>query len=87
MKKIQALNGFWFNGAFTAALYFKTYLIYDNLDNTAKFYYEFLNENQIMLVSGNFDIDGDAYTDWDGSNSYVWDFAVNKFGIILDDTK
>lgn len=87
MKKIQSLNGFWSNSGFQAAEFFKTYLIFDNLEDTAKFYFEFLSSEQTMLANGNFDITGEDYQLWDGSNSYVWNFAVQKFGLILEETK
>ncbi len=87
MKKIQSLNGFWLNGAFVAAEYFKIRIIYDDLETIANFYYEFLSENKIVLGKGNFEVTGEDYQNWDGSNEFVWDFAVSKYALILVETK
>ncbi len=87
MKKIQALNGFWLNGAFVAAEYFRIRIIYDDLETIANFYYEFLSDNKTVLGNGNFEITGETYQNWDGSNNFVWSFAVEIFGLILDETK
>ena len=91
MKTIQAVN-VWSNGQVKSATKFNMNSIFDNLEDSATFYYELLavnvdqegNETTEQVSQGNLSMTGQEYQNWDDSNdaAYVWGAAQLSLTII-----
>lgn len=85
MKPIQAIQ-IWYNGQLYTATLLLLYIINDNLTDTAVFYYQLQNSNNLGLAQGNITMDGQTYQDWDTAsdiNQYAWDWAANELNLTL----
>ena len=82
MKQIQPLQ-IWVNGSIKEAIYFYLQINFDNLADTAVFYYSLNDSEKSKLADGNLSMTGEAYLAWNGSNSYAWDFAAGELGLVL----
>lgn len=84
MKTIQPVS-IWTNGSVQTATKFNMNSIFDNLEDSATFYYELLssnldtegNEVLTQLAQGNLSMTGTDYQNWDASPSindaaYQW---------------
>lgn len=91
MKTIQAVN-VWNNGQMKSATKFNMNSIFDNLEDSATFYYELLavktdaegNESTEQVAQGNLSMTGQDYQNWDDSNdsAYVWGAAQLSLTIL-----
>lgn len=81
MKTIQPIQ-IWKNGGLKEALILNSYVVSDNIKDSATFYYALLNENKENIAEGNLSMGGDDYKLWQ-ENTYAWDWIANKLGIII----
>jgi hypothetical protein len=92
MKKIEAVN-VWKNGESQEANLLVASIQYDNLQNSCSFLYQLCSSGEGTeempliigqeLASGNINLDGDAYLEWDGSNDYAYDYIANKLNLTI----
>lgn len=90
MKTIQAVN-VWQNGQVKSATKFNLDIIYDNLESSATFFYQLLEEfvdvegiqNISSVTQGNLMIDGQEYQDWDDSNDGAYTWAAGKLSLTI----
>jgi hypothetical protein len=85
MKQIQPLT-LWVDGQQKVATEFNLNIIYDNLYNSATFYWTLLDENTIKLQDGNLTIVEPDYSVWGSSadiNEAAYQWAASKLNIIL----
>jgi len=78
----------WVNGESKQANYIVAKSIYDDLSTMAKFYYSLTidDENGQSLASGNMDISGQDYIDWDASsdiNYAAYQYICQQLNLIL----
>jgi hypothetical protein len=81
----------WNNGQTVQATNLNVIIINDNLKDTAVLYWQLLNASEqeeetvttLLLTDGNFSIDGDNYTNWDGNNLYPYQFVAENLNITL----
>jgi hypothetical protein len=81
MKTIQSVN-VWQNGEVKSATKFNMNSVFDNLEDSATFFYELLSASQdaegnevlTQVAQGNLSLSGAGYEGWDGSNdaAYIW---------------
>jgi len=81
MKTIQSVN-VWVNGQVKSATKFNMNSVFDNLEDSATFFYELLSASQdaegnevlTQVAQGNLTMDGQEYQNWDDSNdgAYTW---------------
>ncbi len=81
MKTIQSVN-VWQNGEVKSATKFNMNSVFDNLEDSATFFYELLSASQdsegnevlTQVAQGNLSLNGTEYEGWDGSNdaAYIW---------------
>jgi len=81
MKTIQSVN-VWVNGQVKSATKFNMNSVFDNLEDSATFFYELLSASQdaegnevlTQVAQGNLSLNGAEYEGWDGSNdaAYIW---------------
>lgn len=89
MKTIQAVN-VWSNGQVKSATKFNMNSIFDNLEDSATFYYELLavnvdqdgNESTEQVSQGNLSLTAD-YDSWDGSNDWAYTWGAGKLGLTI----
>lgn len=81
MKPIQSIN-IWKNGVNKQATQLNSYVINDNLKDSATFYYSLLTSENEMLAEGNLTMDGTYYEGFI-SNEYAYEFIANKLGLTL----
>lgn len=85
MKPIQPVN-VWYNGQLVAATMFVLYIIYDNLTDSAQFYWQLQSAAGAGLAQGNLTMDGQTYQDWDTAtdvNQFAWDWAAAELNLTL----
>lgn len=82
----------WKNGSLKEAAWLNTYVISDNLKDSATFYYSLSTVNEVeqdgvmvksqgdVLADGNLSMTGDVYQGWE-TNEYAWDFVINTLGL------
>lgn len=80
MKTITPVS-VWYNGASTNATAFRLYVIHDNLEDTAQFYYELLASSS-PVTNGNLTMDGTDYEDF-VDNQYAWGWAASQLGLTI----
>jgi hypothetical protein len=81
MKTIQSVN-VWVNGQVKSATKFNMNSVFDNLEDSATFFYELLSASQdaegnevlTQVAQGNLTMNGQEYQNWDDSNdgAYIW---------------
>lgn len=81
MKTIQSVN-VWVNGQVKSATKFNMNSVFDNLEDSATFFYELLSASQdaegnevlTQVAQGNLTMNGQEYQNWDDSNdgAYTW---------------
>ena len=85
MKPIQPVN-VWYNGQLVSATIFMLYIIYDNLETSAQFYWQLQTADSIGVAQGNLTMDGQDYIDWDTAqdiNAYAWNWAADQLNLTL----
>lgn len=85
MKTIIPIN-VWNNGSVQSATIFDLYIISDDLETTAVFYYELKDQMLYNLSSGNLTINGDQYQQWDAdpsANEYAYNWAAQQLGLTI----
>ena len=89
MKTIQPIN-VWQNGQVKSATKFNMNSIFDNLEDSATFYYELLkvnvdgegNETTEQVAQGNLSLTTD-YDSWDGSNDWAYSWGASQLGLTI----
>lgn len=85
MKQIQPLT-LWVDGQQKVATEFYLNIIYDNLYNSATFYWSLADENTIKLADGNLTMGEPDYDVWGSSadiNLSAYQWAASKLNITL----
>ncbi len=85
MKQIQPLT-LWVNGQQKVATEFYLTIIYDNLLNSATFYWTLNDENTTKLADGNLTMGEPDYDVWGSSadiNLAAYEWAASKLNITL----
>lgn len=85
MKNIQPKT-IWINGEEKNAEQIKVYSIYDDLSTRAEFRYELLSSDNIELVKGTIDINGDEYLLWGEDtdiNLSAYTYVITKLNLVL----
>jgi len=85
MKQIQPIT-LWVDGQQKVATEFNLNIIYDNLYNSATFYWTLLDENTIKLADGNLTIVEPDYSVWGSSadiNQAAYEWAATELNITL----
>ena len=86
MKQIQPVQ-IWLNGQNVQATILNAYVINDNLNNVAQFYYSLLSENQdgeigLVIAQGNLTMTGEAYSTWQ-TNGQAWDWVASELKLTI----
>lgn len=81
MKQIQQVN-IWQGGASKAGTVLNSYVISDNLLDSATFYYSILTQGLESLTQGNLTMTGAAY-DLYSSNEDAWDWISTQLNVII----
>jgi hypothetical protein len=76
MKQIDPVS-IWYNGQVLQATTLNAYVISDNLEDTATFYYALFTQDEQNVSGGNLTISGQSYLDWNQSAdinnaAYTW---------------
>jgi len=85
MKPIQPVS-VWYNGQLVSATMLMLYIIYDNLETSAQFYWQLQTSDGTGVAQGNLTMDGQEYIDWDTAsdfNQYAWDWAAAELNLTL----
>jgi hypothetical protein len=82
MKKINPFQ-FWNNGKTVTATLLELHSNFDNLIDSAIFYYSLHSEDGSKLVDGNINMSGTDYSSWTGNNDYAFTWAAAYLGITL----
>lgn len=90
MKTIKSVN-VWNNGQIKSATGFNMNSIFDNLEDSASFYYELLvvntdeegNETTQQVAQGNLSLSGVDYQSWDGDNDWVYSWGATQLGLTI----
>jgi Arc/MetJ family transcription regulator len=80
----------WLNGQLESANLFNMISIDDNLLDNAVFYYQLLKSdtsvepiNEIQLAQGNLKLGPDEYSNWDGSNDWIMNWAAIQLNLVF----
>lgn len=82
MKQIQPII-IWVNGVDQTAIYFLLHINYDNLQDTAVFYYCLKDQSEAIVTQGNITMTGADYLAWNGSNDYAWNWAAKTLNLVI----
>jgi hypothetical protein len=90
MKTIQPVNA-WQNGQVKSATKFNMNSIFDNLEDSATFYYELLSASQdgegnevlTQVAQGNLSMNGQEYQDWNGSNDAAYTWGATQLSLTI----
>ena len=85
MKQIQPVS-IWYNGNQIDATQLNTYVVSDNLLDTATFYYALLSADNILLTQGNLSMTGfdyEAYNTSPNANEYAYNWVAISLNITL----
>jgi hypothetical protein len=82
MKQIQPVQ-IWVNGSIKEAIYLYLQINFDNLLDTAVFYYSLNDSEKSKITEGNIAMSKETYLGWNGSNSYAWDFAATELNLVF----
>lgn len=81
MKVIQPIT-IWYEGGNKTAVYFTVTCSFDNLSTFANFTYQLITVDRIVLQSGQLDMQGQAYADWQ-TNEYAYNWAASQLNITI----
>jgi hypothetical protein len=59
---------------------FSLKLMFDDLSTTAQFTYYVINDSGEWIQHGDLSMTGTDYTNWNGSNTGAYDWALNELG-------
>lgn len=93
MKTIQSVN-VWNNGQMKSATGFNMNSIFDNLEDSATFYYELLvvnvdkegNETTEQVAQGNLSMTGETYSEWNetaDANEFAYTWGASQLGLTI----
>jgi hypothetical protein len=85
MKQIQPVS-IWYNGSQIEATQLNTYVVSDNLLNTATFYYALLSADNIQLTQGNLSMTGfdyEAYNTSPDANEYAYNWVATTLKLTI----
>jgi hypothetical protein len=87
MAQIQPVS-IWKDGSLKTATQFSLISINDNLESSATFYYQLMEEGEegsagATLSVGNLSLSGEEYDSWDGSNSAAYTWSAGELNIVL----
>jgi hypothetical protein len=91
MKQIQSIQ-IWVNGQEQTGSWLGAYIINDNLSDSAQFYWWIAANGSeadsvgSTLTSGNLNIDGQSYIDWNDTsdiNDYAYVWIADQLGLTL----
>lgn len=90
MKTIQSVN-VWQNGQVKSATKFNMNSVFDNLEDSATFYYELLSVSQdaegndvlTQVTQGNLSMVGTDYTNWDDSNDSAYTWGATQLSLTI----
>ena len=90
MKTIQSVN-VWQNGQVKSATKFNMNSVFDNLEDSATFFYELLsvsqdsegNEVLTQVTQGNLSMVGTDYTNWDDSNNGAYTWGATQLSLTI----
>ena len=74
----------WINGISKTAIYLNLCCVYDNLSDTATFYYQLLTAENISLTDGNLQMNDQDYTNYTtslDSNKYAYYWSAEKLNL------
>ena len=80
MKEIKPIS-IWVNGDYKIAIQFLLHINYDNLIDTAVFYYSLNTIEGNKVTDGNITMTVADYLAWNGSNDYAWTWASKTLGL------
>ena len=88
MQKAITPVSIWTNGKSENANLFSMVSISDNLIDTATFYYQLLASDttvdpatEAQLAQGNLTLGPSEYSNWDGSNEWIMDWAATQLNL------
>lgn len=89
MKNIQSVS-VWQNGQMKSATKFNMNSVFDNLEDSATFYYELLQVNvdaegvqsTEQVAQGNLSLNAD-YLNWDGTNEWAYNWGAAQLGLTI----
>ena len=81
MKQIESIS-IWDNGTVQEATILNTFVVNDNLINSATFYYTLSSESSQQLTQGNLTMSGQDYDDWQ-TNNYAWDWVAKQLNLTI----
>jgi hypothetical protein len=85
MKAIQPVT-IWVNGETKQGVWLNAYIINDNLLDSATFYWNILDVNELQLAQGNLTIQGQDYIDWNANpdiNDDAYQWIAQQLGLTL----
>ena len=82
MKQITPIS-IWINGDYKIATQLALHINFDNLIDTAVFYYSLNDSEANKVTDGNITMTGADYTAWTGSNDYAWKWAAETLGLTI----
>jgi len=80
MKAIHPLQ--WKKNA-PEATHLSVNITFDDLETVCRIYWALRSSNGGLVESGHSEINGAAYSAWNGANDYVWQFVATELGISL----
>jgi hypothetical protein len=85
MVQIQPIS-IWNNGQIKTAIFLNLQSVFDNLKDSATFYYQLLSEDQSVLADGNLQMVDPDYTNYStslDSNKFAYDWAAQNLNLII----
>jgi hypothetical protein len=91
MKNIVSIE-IWKNGEIKTASILDATIINDNLSSSCTFYWMLKEADTVIdeqtisgqvLADGNVTMTGEDYDDWDGSNTYAFDYIAQKINVTI----
>ena len=85
MVQIQQIP-IWNNGQIKQAIYLNLACVYDNLKDTATFYYTLLSEDLIILADGNLQMNDPEYSQYSSStdsNLFAYEWAAHQLNLTI----
>jgi len=85
MVQIEPIK-IWSNGKTTSAVFFELQSVFDNLKDTATFYYKLLSAELVTLADGNLTIidpDYTLYSTSTDSNAFAYEWAALQLNLTI----
>jgi hypothetical protein len=85
MKQIQPLQ-IWANGKNQEATCFYLQINFDNLVNSATFYYYLADSREIKIIDGNLNMSAEDYLVWDTAsdvNEWAYNWAAKELKLVI----